>query len=335
MAAREGVALMDLSPFVKIRVAGPGALGYLQRLTASDMDRPVGRVTYTTLLDDRGGIVADLTVTRLAADDFLMVDGAGTGLRTISRVRNLAPSDGSVAVEDVSSAWCCVGIWGPNAQAVMDSVAEEPVRFGRFSAGQVTTGGVPALALRVSYVGEHGWEIYAPTEYAIRLWDVLLEAGRTHGIAPIGLAAQDSLRLEKGYRLWGQDIHTEFDPFEAGLDFVLAMEKGDFIGRDALVRRRDAGPPARRLSCLVLDTRDTVLVGKEAILVGAETVGYVTSAGYGFAIDRSIAYGYLPASLARPGQRVDLQYLGVRYPATVTEEPLYDPKGERMRTPKA
>jgi glycine cleavage system aminomethyltransferase T len=295
----------------------------------------VGRVTYTTLLDERGGIVADLTVTRLATDEFLMVDGAGTGLRTIARVRNLAPSDGSVAVEDVSSAWCCVGMWGPKAQAVMDSVSEEPVRFGRFSSGRVTIGGVPALALALSYVGEHGWEIYAPTEYAIRLWDVLLDAGRSHGIAPIGLAAQDSLRLEKGYRLWGQDIHTEFDPFEAGLEFVLGMEKGDFIGRDALVRRRDAGPPARRLSCLVLDTLDTVLMGKEPILVGSETVGYVTSAGFGFAIDRSIAYGYLPAALARPGQRVDLQYFGVRYPATVTEEPLYDPKGERMRVPKA
>jgi len=333
MAAREAVALMDLSPFVKIRVAGPGALGFLQRLTASEMDRRVGRVTYTTLLNDRGGIVADLTVTRLGPDEFLLVDGAGTGLRTMTRVRDLAPTDGSVMVDDVSSAWCCVGMWGPAAQAVMDAVSEEPVTLSRFNSGRVTIAGVPALALRVSYVGEHGWEIYAPTEYAIRLWDALWETGRPHGLAPIGLAAQDSLRLEKGYRLWGQDIHTEFDPYEAGLEFVLALEKGDFIGREALLRRREAGPPARRLSCLVLDTPDSVLMGTEPILVGSEKVGHVTSANFGFAIDRSIAYGYLPAELARPGQRVDLQYFGLRHPATVTEEPLYDPTDARMRTP--
>ncbi len=299
LAAREAVALMDLSPFVKISVSGPGALGYLQRLTASDLERPVGKVTYTTLLDERGGILADLTVTRTAETEFLMVDGAGTGLRTIGRVRDLAPADGSVVVSDVSSAWCCIGMWGPAAQAVMDAVAEAPVTFGRFTAGRVTIAGVPALALRVSYVGEHGWEIYAPTEYALRLWDALWEAGRPHGIAPIGLAAQDTLRLEKGYRLWGQDIHTEFDPFEAGLEFVLAMDKGDFIGRDALLRKRDRAL-TRTLSCLVLDTRDTVVMGREPILAGDRKVGYVTSAGFGFAVDRSIVYGYLPPELATP-----------------------------------
>ena len=293
--------MMDLSPFIKVRVSGPGALGYLQRLAAGQMDRPPGKVTYTVLLNEQAGIVADLTITRLADDEFLVVDGAGTGLRTISRIRDLAPTDGSVRVEDVSSAWCCLGVWGPNAQAVLDAIAERPLDVGRFGSQAVTIGGVPALALRVSYVGEHGWELYAPTEYGLRLWDALWEAGRPHGMAPAGLAAQDSLRLEKGYRLWGQDIHTEFDPFEAGLDFTVAFDKGDFIGRDALLQKRDAGP-ARRLSCLVLDERERVLVGKEPILVGSEKVGYVTSANFGFAVDRSIAYGYLPTALATPGR---------------------------------
>jgi glycine cleavage system aminomethyltransferase T len=237
-----------------------------------------------------------------------------------------------VRVADESSAWCCVGIWGPRAQAVVDSVAEAPLTFGRFYSAEVTIGGVPAVALRVSYVGEHGWEIYAPTEFGLRLWDVLWDAGRQHGIAPVGLAAQDSLRLEKGYRLWGQDIHTEFDPFESGLDFTLAMDKGEFIGRDALLRKRDRGL-TRRLSAMVLDDREVVLMGREPILVGDEKVGYVTSANYGFAIDRSIAYGYLPLALARPGERVDLQYFGVRYPARVVEEPLYDPQNLRLRGP--
>ena len=147
----------------------------------------------------------------------------------------------------MTSAWCCLGVWGPNAQAVLDATTEQPLDVGRFGAQAATIGGVPALALRVSYVGEHGWELYAPTEYGLRLWDALWEAGRPHGMAPAGLAAQDSLRLEKGYRLWGSDIHTEFDPFEAGLEFTLALDKGDFIGRDALLRKRDAGP-SRRLS---------------------------------------------------------------------------------------
>jgi glycine cleavage system aminomethyltransferase T len=237
---------------------------------------------------------------------------------------------GDVSVEDVSSAWACIGMWGPNAQAVMDRVAESPVAFGRFHSGRIVVAGVPALALRVSYVGEHGWEIYAPTEYAVRLWDALWDAGRDLGIAPAGLAAQDSLRLEKGYRLWGQDIHTEFDPFESGLEFTVALDKGDFIGREALLRRRDAGV-ARQLSAMLLDDGSAVLMGREPVFSGREKVGYVTSANYGFAIDRSIAYGYLPPALARPGERLEILYFGRRLAATVSEEPLYDPTGERLK----
>lgn len=334
MATREAVTLMDLSPFVKIQVSGPGALGFLDRLAASRMDRPVGRVTYTVLLDERGGITADLTVTRTGPDEFLVVDGAGTGLRTITRIRDLAAAmaGGDVRVEDVSSAWACVGMWGPNAQQVMDRVAESAVAFGRFNAGRVVIAGVPALLLRVSYVGEHGWEIYVPTEYAVRLWDALWEAGQGLGIAPAGIAAQDSLRLEKGYRLWGADIHTEFDPFEAGLAFTVALDKDNFIGREALLRRRDAGV-TRRLSAMVLDDRSTVLMGREPVFAGREKVGYVTSANYGYAIDRSIAYGYLPRALARPGERVEILSFGRRLGATVGEEPLYDPAGDRLKGP--
>ena len=186
--------------------------------------------------------------------------------------------------------------------------------FGRFQARQVTARpACPCLALRVSYVGEHGWEIYAP--HRVRRCGCgtrSAEAGRPHGIAPAGTAAQDSLRLEKGYRLWGNDIHTEFDPFESGLEFTVALDKGDFIGREALLRRRDAGP-TRRLSCLVLDDRETVPMGREPIFAGREMVGYVTSANYGYAVDRSIAYGYLPVALARPGERVEILYFGRRY----------------------
>jgi glycine cleavage system T protein len=335
-AIREAAGMMDLTPFVKLRIAGPGALAFVQRLASADLDRSPGRVTYTLLLNERGGIAADLTITRLADDEFLLVDGAGTGLRTIKRVRELAQAAGEVTVEDVSSSMCCIGMWGPYAQAIVDSIADDPVTFGRFRAAQIRLAGIPCLMLRVSYVGEHGWEIYAHTEYGVRLWDVLAEAGRPFGIAPAGTAAQDSLRLEKGYRLWGQDIHTEFDPFEAGLEFTVAFDKGDFIGRDALLRKRDAGP-TQRLSCLVLDDDETVPMGREPILgpggSRAEKVGYVTSASAGFTVGRTIAYGYLPVALARPGERVEILYFGRRLGATVSEEPLYDPAGERLKAP--
>jgi glycine cleavage system aminomethyltransferase T len=187
----------------------------------------------------------------------------------------------------------------------------------------------PVWAQRISYAGELGWELYGQFAMGDRAWELLWEAGRGHGLVAAGLGAFDTLRLEKGYRLWGQDVDTEHDPFEAGIGFAVRMDK-DFQGREALERRLEHGL-LRTLSCITLDDRSRVVMGKEPIRSGGDVVGYVTSAGYGYSIDRCIVYGYLPAELAVEGTPVEVEYFDERLSATVSAEPLWDPKGERLR----
>ena len=298
------------------------------------MDKPNGAVTYTSMLTPSGGIKCDLTVTRLGERRFMVVTGGAMGLHDLAWIESHLPEDGSVSVSDVSSAYCCVGLWGPRARDLLSRVCEDDVSdraFPYMTAKRIAIGDVPALALRISYVGELGWEIYAPTEHGLRLWDTLWEAGAPLGVAAAGGGAFDSLRLEKGYRLWGNDIHTEYDPYEAGLGFAVKLRKGDFIGRDALIAKRARGRPERRLRCLTLDDPAAVVVGKEPIALGDRTLGYATSANYGHSVGRGIVYGYLPAEHSDIGAKVDVIYFGERLPATVTREPLYDPKGKKMR----
>ena len=332
-ATRQRAALYDLTPFAKFELSGPGALGALQRLAANQMDRPVGAVTYTSMLTRSGGIKCDLTVTRLAEDRFLVVTGGPMGLHDLDWIRSHLSTDGSVALTDLSSSLCTLGLWGPQARDVLARVCADDLdneAFPYLRAKHVTAGEVPVLALRISYVGELGWELYAPTEMGLRLWDTLWEAGQPLGLVAGGGGAFDSLRLEKGYRLWGNDIHTEYNPYEAGIGFAVRMRKGDFIGREALREARARGL-TRRLCCIALDDPDAVVVGKEPIVSGDTVLGYVTSANYGHTVGRGIVYGYLPVSHAAPGTSVDVVYFGERLPATVAVEPLYDPAGERMR----
>lgn len=334
LATREAVALFDLTAFTKIEISGPGALSFLQRLCANQIDQPVGKVVYTALLSDRGGIVCDLTVTRLGVDRFLVLTGGGVGMHDLAWIRSHAPSDGSARVVDVTSMYCALGLWGPKARDVLRRVCDDGVSnegFPYFSARALAIATLPALALRVSYVGELGWEIYVHSEYGLRLWDALWDAGRFVGMIALGAGAFDSLRLEKGYRLWGVDIQPEYDPFEAGLGFAVKLTKGDFLGRDALLRIRQRGM-TRKLCCLTLDDPAAVVMGKEPILDGPRVLGYVTSANFGYVVGTGIAYGYLPLSHAGPGVKVDIQYFDRRYRATVSEEPLYDPKGLRLRS---
>ena len=202
--------------------------------------------------------------------------------------------------------------------------------FPYMTAQRITIAEVPVLALRISYVGELGWEIYAAVEQGLHLWDILWQAGGPLGLIAAGGGAFDSLRLEKGYRLWGQDIHTEYNPYEAGIDFAVRIDKGDFIGRDALNKLRAQGT-TRQLCCLTLDNPDAVVMGKEPIMDGDRVLGYVTSANYGHTIGRGIVYGYLPIDNINVGTSVDILYFGERLPATVAREPLYDPRGTKMK----
>lgn len=329
LAARSRVALFDLTAFTKLEVSGPGALAYLQRLAANQLDRPVGKVTYTALLNERGGIRCDLIVTRLAPERFLVVTGGVSGRHDLAWLRQQLPGDGSVQIADQTSGLCCIGLWGPRARDLIRRVSGDDfsnAAFPRFNAREITIGYIPVLALRVSYVGELGWELYAPTEYGLALWDALWDAGQEFGVIAAGGGAFDSLRLEMGYRLWGADIHTEYTPYEAGLSFAVDLAKGDFQGRAAL-ERGDAKAPSRLLCCLTFDDPAIIVMGKEPILAPGDgaVLGYVTSANYGYSVRRSIAYGYLPAAYATPGTGVLVQFFGERYPATVAQEPLHRP----------
>jgi glycine cleavage system T protein len=330
VACRSAGALFDETSFAKIDVIGPGAAAYLEYLCDNRVARDAGRVTYTQMLNPRGGIECDFTVTRLAEDRFRIVTGTAFGQHDLAWIRQHAPDDGSVQVADVTSSYACYGIWGPRAREILQTATTADLSdraFPYMTAQELAIERVPCLALRVTYVGELGWELYCPAEYGLALWDALWEAGRPHGLVAGGYRAIDSLRLEKGYRVWGTDITPEDTPFEAGLGFAVKLDKDDFIGRDALLAARE---PERRLRCLVLDDPRAVALGSEPVRVGDAPVGRVTSGGYGYTVERSIAYAYLPAE-HDVGTEVAVEIFGEWVPAQVAAEPLFDPAGERIR----
>jgi 4-methylaminobutanoate oxidase (formaldehyde-forming) len=307
----------------------------LQRVAGNDIDRPVGSVVYTQLLDARGGIQADLTVTRLGADRFLLITGTAYGNHDAAWLRTNLPDDGSVEVRDITSARVCYGLWGPRARDILASLTRDDVSdagFPYLTAREISVGSVPLMALRVTYVGELGWELYAPTEYGRALWDELWEAGRAHGLVAAGYRAIDALRIEKGYRVWSSDITPDETPYEAGLGSAVALDKSvPCQARDALVAARAAGP-RKRLRALTLDDPRSVCLGNEPVRVGGTVVGRVTTGGYGFAVERSIAYAYLPPDQAAFGTRGDVRLFGEWVGFEVVREPVYDPAGERIRS---
>jgi len=330
VACRETAALFDESSFAKIEVSGTGAAAFLERLCANRVARNVGRVTYTQMLNQRGGIECDFTVTRLAEDRFRIVTGTAFGQHDLAWIRAHAPEDGSVHVADVTAQLACFGLWGPRSREILQPLTTANLSndaFPYMTAKEVAVGAVPCTALRVTYVGELGWELYCPSEFGLRLWDTLWEAGVEHGLVAGGYKAIDSLRLEKGYRVWGADITPDDTPFEGGLGFAVRMDEGDFVGRDALL---GSGEPERLLRCLVLDDPRAVALGSEPVRVGDALVGRVTSGGYGYTVERSIAYAYLPAEYG-VGTEVAVEIFGVWVPGAVAEEPLFDPRGERIR----
>ena len=327
--ARERVAIFDMTSLTRAVVEGPDALALLQYLTTNQLDRPVGSVTYTAMCDLHGGIRSDVTVTRLAYDRFQL---GLNGPADIAWLQMHLADHPRVSVREITAGTCCIGIWGPQARAVVQSLSDDDVSHAAFrymTAREIAVGEVPVLAQRVSYIGELGWELYTTADYGLRLWDLLWAAGRPHGMVAAGRAAFDALRIEKGYRLWGNDMTSEHNPYEAGLGFTVKLDKGDFLGRDALLAIHERGIE-RKLCCLTLDATHVVL-GKEPMRIGDRVVGYVSSAAYSATIDATIAYGYLPLDDAAIGTRVMIDYFGEQYPAEVVAEPLYDPQGVRVR----
>jgi 4-methylaminobutanoate oxidase (formaldehyde-forming) len=231
----------------------------------------------------------------------------------------------------VTSRYACLALWGPRARDILQPLTESDVSaqaFPYLRARDLNVGPVPCLALRVTFVGELGFELYCPAEFALRLWDQVVQAGRPRGLVPGGYRAIESLRLEKGYRVWGTDVTTTDTPLEAGLGFAVRMDKGDFLGRRAL---EDGGEPRRRLVCLVVDDPRAVVLGSEPVRIDGDAVGRVTSGGYGYTVARSIAYAYLPREHCEVGRRVEVGIFGRSVGAEVVAEPLFDPTNARVR----
>src|SRR5436305_868194 len=274
VACRESAALFDETSFAKIEVAGPRAADFLERLCDNRVAREVGAITYTQMLNRRGGVECDFTVTRLAEERFRIVTGTAFRQHDGAWIRAHAPLDGTVSVEDVTSKYACLGLWGPRARDILQPLTTTPLDFPYMRARELAVGSVPCTALRVTYVGELGWELYCPTEFGLRLWDELWAAGQEHGLVAGGYRAIDSLRLEKGYRVWGADVTPDETPYEAGLGFAVKLDKDGFLGREALAA---AGEPERRLCCLVLADPRSVALGSEPARVEGRIVGRVTS----------------------------------------------------------
>ncbi|MGA2528684.1 MAG: FAD-dependent oxidoreductase [Acidimicrobiales bacterium] len=332
-ACRETAALFDETSFSKIEVIGTGAGLFLEQMCANRVARSPGAVTYTQLCNPAGGVECDLTVTRLSEDRFRIVTGTAFGNHDLAWLRAHLPGDGSVMLEDVTSRYGCFALWGPNSRAILQPLTDTDLSneaFGYMRALELSVGPVPCLALRVTFVGELGWELYYPSEFALRLWDTLMSAGAPHGLVPGGYKAIESLRLEKGYRVWGSDVTSADTPFEAGLGFAVKLDKEvGFIGQEALLA---APAPMRRLACLVLDDPRSLVLGSEPVRVDGSPVGRVTSGGYGYSVGQSIAYAYLPAAEVEPTRRVEVGIFGRFVGAEVVAEPVFDPRSLRVRS---
>lgn len=317
---REHVALYDMTPLTRYEVSGPGACAFLQHLTTNNVDKRTGSVTYTLMLDETGGIRSDLTVARLGENTFQV--GANGPLDMDWILRQLP--DTGVTVRDITGGTCCIGVWGPRARDLVAPLCAADIShgsFGYFRALRTFIGPVPVTMMRVSYVGELGWEIYASAEHGSKLWDLLADAGREYRAIAAGRIAFNSLRLEKGYRSWGTDMTAEHRPAAAGIGFAVSAKKADFLGKAALDA---ASPPTKVLRSIVFDDPAAVVLGKEPVSIDGTACGYVTSAGYSATIGRSIAYAWLPADTAI-GAPVSVAYLTTSYSATVHAEPVVDP----------
>jgi dimethylglycine oxidase len=334
LMTRSHAALFDITPFAKFDVTGIDALSFLERVFANRIDRPVGSIVYTAALTERGGIRLDLTVIRKDEALFRVVTGGGSGQHDLAWLRRQIHAGEDITITERTGSLFAVGLWGPNARAILEQVTDSDVSndaFPYLTARYLNVGEVnPVWAQRISYAGELGWELYGQLAMGDRVWDLLWEAGRDHGLIAAGGGAFDSLRLEKGYRLWGQDIHTEHDPLEAGLGFAVRWDK-EFQGKAALEAIRAEGGPTHRLACMTFDDPRVVAMGKEPIWHEGQVVSYVTSAAYGYSVGRGIVYGYLPTALAAAGTPVEVEYFGVPHAATVSADPLWDPEGEHLK----
>ena len=331
-SVRSSVGVLDQSSFAKYEVSGPGAVSFLDSLCANKLPKTIGRMVLTQMCTPRGGIECDITVTKLGENHYYLVSAAATELHDYAWIERHLPEDGSVRLENTTSRVATLTIAGPRSrdllQALTDTdISKEAFRF--FRCRDLRVGLAPVRALRVSFVGELGYELHHPMEYQRYIYDLLMQEGEQYEIVDWGYRALDSMRLEKAYRLWGSDMSADWTPLDAGMERFVDFNKGDFIGRDALLRQKDAGVE-RKLSCLVIDAKDADAHGFEPVFASGEAIAYVASGGYGHTLQKSIAFSYLPVAHSEPGTELEVGILGERRAATVVEQPLYDPKNERL-----
>jgi glycine cleavage system aminomethyltransferase T/glycine/D-amino acid oxidase-like deaminating enzyme len=334
---RNAVAMYDMTTFHRFEVAGPGAVHLLQRLTTSDVTKQTGSITHTLLLNIHGGILSDVFVSRIEDDLFQVGANTATDLAYLAREarRQIKHTPEQwVQVRDVTGATCCLGLWGPRALSVVRDISPDDFSnkgLPYMGVKKTSLAGIPVTMFRKSFVGEHGWEIQTTPEYGQRLWDLLWQSGKPHGLVAAGRAAFNGLRIEKGIRASGSDMTSEHNPWEAGVTYGIQMDKKvDFVGKAALepMSRRTS---TRRLRCLTIDDGRSMVLGKEPVFYNGKAAGYVTSAAFGYTVRKPVAYAWLPGN-AREGESVEIEYFGTKIKATVTADPLYDPQGRRLRS---
>jgi heterotetrameric sarcosine oxidase gamma subunit len=349
LAMRDACGLVDLSAFAVLEITGPGALEAVQNLSVAQLNVAAGRVVYTSWLNENGGFRADLTVMRLGPDRFRVVTGGATGMSDAKWVADHLPAGAALA--DLTSAWTTIGLWGPRARDVLAAVTADDVSHAGFGFGtcrEIEIGGIVVLASRISYVGELGWELHAPIEEGARLWDTLWEAGRPHGLVPVGIGVYGTTgRLEKGYRAFGAELTPDYTVVEAGMTRPKVKEQ-PFVGKDAYLRQR-AEAPCAVMCTLTADSVESsdgtprYMLGGEPVLTPAgerlvDAKGrpsYVTSAGSGPSVGKHLLMAYLPAAQAVEGNPLLVEYMGEQYPVTVAvagATPLFDPSNARIRS---
>ena len=324
-AIRNGVALIDQSSFSKFEVSGKGAAAFLQKLAVNDVDKQPGTATYTQLCNEKGGIEADLTIIRETENRFYVVTGSGFGVRDRHWIESNMSGDDNVHLSDITSSRAVINLCGPLARQVLEKSSEDDVSndsFPFWAARWIHIGMAPILAIRLTYVGELGWELHIPVEYALYVYERLKQAGEQHNIIDAGYRAIDSLRMEKRYLYWGADIGPDYTPLEAGLGFCIKFNKGDFIGKEALLRQKEQGV-SRKLSCFLLD-QNAHLHGSEAIYHQGKIVGLTTSGNFGYTVNKSIAFGYLPAEIAAEAE-FEIEAYTKRHSAKRVDGCAYDP----------
>jgi len=330
MATREGIGLFDESSFSKIEISGPGAASYLEFLCANKINKGPGHVSYTQMLNDRGGIESDVTITQMDATTFRMISGTALHGHDMAWLTDHLPSDGSVVLRDVTASLTCFGLWGPSVREMLSKITQQDLSTKSMpflTMRNIYIGDFKVQLVRVTFVGEFGYEIYAPVEIGMALWNLLWKSGQQFAIMACGYKAIDSLRAEKGYLYWGSDISPDETPFEAGLGFAVAKEK-DFLGKKALFEHS----ARKKLVTMVLDDPRAVVLGNEPVRIDGKVSGRVTSGAYGTSIRSSIAFAYLPNEFAINGRQTEILIFGDWIAAKVTQGPLYDPKGLRTRT---